>query len=165
VPLGGMAVLIVLGNFFQITPVSGFPLYIPDRARPGYAPTPADKPKLKARHKNAGRADIKGANLFRLFEKYELTEQMRAARRTLSTPTFSNACMRAAARQPFNDQEVIERLKSRTLTAEDVPTLTLSSRPIMVVTTNAERHRVNLFARKAFCQTPRRVRHPVPEEI
>jgi hypothetical protein len=81
-----------------------------------YAPTPADKPELKARRKNGGRADIKNADLFHLFEKYELTEQPR----TLSTPTFSNACMRAAARQPFNDQDVIERLKSRTLTAEDV---------------------------------------------
>jgi len=61
--------------------------------------------------------------------------------------------MRAAGRQPFNDQEVIERLKSRTLTAEDVRAdIDAWLEAVMVVTTNAERHRVNLLRAKHFAK-------------
>jgi hypothetical protein len=68
--------------------------------------------------------------------------------------------MRAAGRQPFNDQDMIERLKSRTLTAEDVRAdIDAWLEAVMVVTTPS----CQSFARKAFCQTPRRVRHPVPK--
>jgi hypothetical protein len=84
-------------------PVSGFPLY-----QIVLDPATRRRPTLKARRKNAGRADIKGADLFHLFEKYELTEQMRASEDTQHTVFIER--MRAAGRQPFIDQEVIERL-------------------------------------------------------
>jgi hypothetical protein len=61
--------------------------------------------------------------------------------------------MRAAGRQPFIDQEVIERLKSRTLTAEDVRAdIDAWLEAVMVVTMNAERHRVNLLRAKHFAK-------------
>lgn len=48
---------------------------------------------------------------------------------------------------------MIERLKSRTLTAEDVRAdIDAWLEAVMVVTTNAERHRVNLLRAKHFAK-------------
>ncbi len=130
-PFGGIAV-IIMGDFFQLPPVAP--------AQTLYAALlKMIAEKINPKEKNTGPA-IQGARVFAHFRKIELTQQMRAANDPLHME-FLNRLRSTSTEPHLTPMDTIERLK--VISKRDVQKDPSWENAPIVVTSNAERYRIN----------------------